>query len=70
MTLKPSPPAFVSRAVSKASSALLVIILLPVILVLTFKLLDRIGLWLFLGMVAIAIIRIVAMVIARRRQDW
>ena len=59
-----------SRAVSKASAALMVIILLPVIVVMTFKLLDKIGLWLFLGMVIIAIIRIIAMLIARRRQEW
>ena len=65
----PRPP-FLTTMVSRASTALMVIILLPVIVVMTFKLLDKIGLWLFLGMVVIAIIRIIAMLIARRRQDW
>jgi hypothetical protein len=65
----PKPP-FLSSMISRATTALIVIILMPVMVVMTFKILDRIGGWLLLGMVLIAVFRIARALIDRHRQEW
>ena len=63
-------PSFIGRQVGKATSALAIIILFPVLVVLGFKILDRVGVWLLLGSLLVVAFRVVKAAIARHRQGF
>jgi uncharacterized membrane protein len=68
--MKPPLPSFASRMMAKAISAFVIILLLPSMVILGFKLLGKIGIWIFFAGLLIAAARMARAAIQRHRQEW